>query len=64
MKTGKTSDIITRTTSTKNENNCIYKVGTLFSCTEGNSLFHIAQYGIKTLVGAWLGDDQKSMNEK
>jgi hypothetical protein len=21
------------------------------------------EYGIKTLVGAWLGDDQKSMNE-
>lgn len=36
-----------------------------FSCTEGNELIpKIAkEYGIKTLVGAWLGDDLE-MNEK
>lgn len=35
-----------------------------FSCTEGNELIpKIAkEYGIKTLVGAWLGDD-KTINE-
>ena len=36
-----------------------------FSCTEGNELIpKIAkEYGIKTLVGAWLGDD-KEINKK
>ncbi|WP_241695477.1 glycoside hydrolase family 17 protein [Winogradskyella litoriviva] len=36
-----------------------------FSCTEGNELIpKIAkEYGLKTLVGAWLGDD-KEMNKK
>jgi glucan 1,3-beta-glucosidase len=36
-----------------------------FSCTEGNELIpKIAhEYGIKTLVGAWLGDDPET-NEK
>ncbi len=36
-----------------------------FSCTEGNEFIPIIakEYGIKTLVGAWLGDDPK-VNEK
>jgi exo-beta-1,3-glucanase (GH17 family) len=36
-----------------------------FSCTEGNEFIPIIahEYGIKTLVGAWLGDDPK-INEK
>lgn len=36
-----------------------------FSCTDGNELIpHIAhEYGIKTLVGAWLGDDSE-INER
>ena len=36
-----------------------------FSCTEGNEFIPIIarEYGIKTLVGAWLGDDPE-VNEK
>lgn len=36
-----------------------------FSCTEGNEFIPIVarEYGIKTLVGAWLGDDPE-VNEK
>ena len=36
-----------------------------FSCTEGNDLIPklAKEYGLKTLVGAWLGDD-KAQNEK
>ena len=36
-----------------------------FSCTEGNYLIPklAKEYGLKTLVGAWLGDD-KAQNEK
>ncbi len=36
-----------------------------FSCTEGNEFIPIfaKEYGIKTLVGAWLGDDAE-VNEK
>lgn len=36
-----------------------------FSCIEGNELIPVIarEFGIKTLVGAWLGDD-KSLNEK
>lgn len=36
-----------------------------FSCTEGNEFIPIIakEYGIKTLVGAWLGDDAE-VNEK
>lgn len=36
-----------------------------FSCTEGNELIPIIakEYGIKTLVGAWLGDDDE-INKK
>lgn len=36
-----------------------------FSCTDGNeAIRRIAkEYGIKTLVGAWLGDDP-NINEK
>lgn len=36
-----------------------------FSCTEGNEFIPIIarEYGIKTLVGAWLGDDPE-INEK
>jgi glucan 1,3-beta-glucosidase len=36
-----------------------------FSCTEGNELIPIIarEYGIKTLVGAWLGDDPE-INER
>jgi len=36
-----------------------------FSCTEGNELIPVIakEYGIKTLVGAWLGDD-KRINKK
>ncbi len=36
-----------------------------FSCTEGNEFIPIIarEYGIKTLVGAWLGDDA-AVNEK
>lgn len=36
-----------------------------FSCTEGNELIPIIakEYGLKTLVGAWLGED-KEKNEK
>ena len=36
-----------------------------FSCTEGNELVPIIarEFGIKTLVGAWLGDDAEK-NEK
>ena len=32
-----------------------------FSCTEGNELIPIIakEFGMKTLVGAWLGDDEK-----
>lgn len=32
-----------------------------FSCTDGNELIPVIakEYGIKTLVGAWLGDDNK-----
>ncbi|WGH76051.1 glycosyl hydrolase family 17 protein [Tenacibaculum tangerinum] len=37
-----------------------------FSCTEGNELIpKIAkEYGLKTLVGAWLGDDKKKNKEE
>lgn len=37
-----------------------------FSCTEGNELIpKIAkEYGIKTLVGAWLGDDEEKNEEE
>ena len=36
-----------------------------FSCTEGNDLIPklAKEYGLKTLVGAWLGDD-KTINDK
>ena len=36
-----------------------------FSCTEGNEFIPIIakEYGIKTLVGAWLGDDPE-VNER
>ena len=36
-----------------------------FSCTEGNEFIPIIahEFGIKTLVGAWLGDDAEK-NEK
>lgn len=36
-----------------------------FSCTDGNELIPVIakEYGIKTLVGAWLGDDAK-INKK
>jgi len=36
-----------------------------FSCTEGNDMIPklAKEYGLKTLVGAWLGDD-KIINEK
>ncbi|MCL4142138.1 UNVERIFIED_CONTAM: hypothetical protein GTU68_066547 [Idotea baltica] len=36
-----------------------------FSCTEGNELIPVIakEYGIKTLVGAWLGDDDE-INKK
>lgn len=36
-----------------------------FSCTEGNEFIPVIakEYGIKTLVGAWLGDDSE-INEK
>jgi exo-beta-1,3-glucanase (GH17 family) len=36
-----------------------------FSCTEGNELIPVIarEYGLKTLVGAWLGDDKK-INKK
>ena len=36
-----------------------------FSCIEGNELVPVVarEYGIKTLVGAWLGDD-KALNEQ
>ena len=37
----------------------------IFSCTEGNDLIPklAKEYGLKTLVGAWLGDD-KTTNDK
>ncbi|RED48998.1 glycoside hydrolase family 17 protein [Seonamhaeicola aphaedonensis] len=37
-----------------------------FSCTEGNELIPIIakEYGIKTLVGAWLGKDIKKNNKE
>ncbi len=36
-----------------------------FSCTEGNEMIPVIarEYGLKTMVGAWLGDD-KQVNEK
>ncbi|WP_242083624.1 glycosyl hydrolase family 17 protein [Aestuariivivens sediminis] len=37
-----------------------------FSCTEGNELIPIIakEYGIKTLVGAWLGNNEKTNNKE
>lgn len=37
-----------------------------FSCTDGNELIPVIakEFGIKTLVGAWLGEDQEKNNEE